>query len=79
MLKVKAAYFIRQIPSLIAVQMPDGMVLVTERDPFRAIKKDELLVLPAVTSGFWNVTKNGKELPLSQYAFYGLEKEAAAE
>lgn len=77
MLKVKAAYFIRQIPSLIVVQMPDGMVLVTERDPIRAIKEDELRVLPAVTSGFWDVSKNGKELPLFQYAFYGLEKEAA--
>lgn len=79
MLKVKAAYFIRQTPSLIAVAMPDGMVFVTERDPIRAIKEDELRVLPAITSGFWDVSKNGKELPLSQYAFYGLKKEEAAE
>ena len=79
MLKVKAAYFIRQTPSLIAVAMPDGMVFVTERDPIRAIKEDELRVLPAITSGFWDVSKNGKELPLSQYVFYGLKKEEAAE
>lgn len=79
MLKVKAAYFIRQTPSLIAVQMPSGAVFVAERDPIRAIKEDELRVLPAITSGFWDVSKNGKELPLSQYTFYGLKKEAAAE
>ena len=79
MLKVKAAYFIRQTPSLIAVQMPSGAVFVAERDPIRAIKEDELRVLPAITSGFWDVSKNGKELPLSWYTFYGLKKEAAAE
>ncbi len=72
-MKIKAGYYIRQLPTKIAVTLLDGTTKIADAAPVRHISAEDLTTLPAIESGVWK-PKFFDEWPQFVYALYGLEK-----
>lgn len=71
-MKIKAAYYIRQLPTKIAVTTVEGRTMITDLVPARKVKPEELESLPAFDNGIWKPEKVCDPIPqYSWLALYG--------
>lgn len=75
MILIKAAYYLRNLPTMIAIVLPDDAVKVADLTPFRNIKETEMRNL-AVFDLFPACRKEmlKDEIPDYVLRFYGLKK-----
>lgn len=72
-MKIKAAYYLRNLPTKIAVVLPDGRALITNLTPFRQITEDELSTLAAFEQPAYRRAMLVDKIPDYTLRFYGLE------
>lgn len=72
-MKIKAGYYIPQLPSKIAVTLLDGTTKIANLTPFRHIAADELTTLAAIERGSWTTEFFVAWSPFV-YSLYGFEK-----
>lgn len=71
-MKIKSAYYIKQLPAQMAVEMDNGEIMVTNLSPIRAIGADQLQHIAAFDKGYW-MTPMMDKIPDYIIRHYGLE------
>lgn len=74
MIKVKAAFYLRNLPTKVAIVLPDGQAKITNLVPFRMISENELHDLAVLNYPAYRGAFLRDEIPEYIYRFYGLEK-----
>lgn len=72
---IKSAYYLRNLPTRIAVVLPDGSVKVTALTPFRRVIKSELAPMPVMDSPVVRRELLRDEIPQYIWPAYGFERE----
>lgn len=73
-MKVKAVYYLKTLPTKMAVVLPDGTARITNITPFRVVKDTELEPLLALENSTYRKYMLVDELPEYAYGPYGFEK-----
>lgn len=73
-MKIKAAYYLRNLPTKIAIVLPDGRAQITNLTPFRVVTEDELEDLVALSNPAYRRAMLQDEIPDYAIAGYGFEK-----
>ena len=71
---IKAAYYLRQMPTQIAIVLPNGAIMHTNLSPFRAIQENELSTLKAAENQVVRKNILVDRIPPYVLRFYGLEE-----
>lgn len=70
MMKIENAYYMKQMPTRIAIKLKDGTLKHASLIPFRQITENDLKPL----IGYYNID-NADSIPDYTLKFYGLDKE----
>jgi len=71
-MKIKAAYYLRNLPNKIAVVLPDDRAMITDL-AFRVVTEDELKPLAALEQPAYRRAMLVDEIPDYNLRFYGFE------
>ena len=74
MLKVIAAYYMRSLPTKLAVILPDGSARITDLTPYRPVSESELSELPVFRNPAYRRTMLTDKMPEYLFRFYGFTK-----
>lgn len=73
-MKIKAAYYLRALPTKIAVVLPDDRAMIADLTPSRVVTEAELKDLEAFHSSARRAAMLVDEIPEYAYSMYGFER-----